>query len=114
MRPLKLKKSGPAELTVSWEDGHESRYSFEHLRDLCPCAECRGETVLFQTYVPPPPDRSVPGRCELKEIVQVGSYAVRLAWGDGHATGIYTWEYLLARCPCPEHAARPLNRTSTM
>jgi len=54
--------------------------------------------VLFRTYQPPPADRATPGRYDLKGIQQVGSYAVQLEWGDGHATGIYSWEYLLNHC----------------
>src|SRR3954465_7290431 len=28
---------------ISWSDGHTSQHTFEHLRWLCPCAECKGE-----------------------------------------------------------------------
>jgi DUF971 family protein len=31
---------------------------------------------------------------ELKEIEQVGNYAIGLAWADGHRGGIYSFEYL--------------------
>jgi DUF971 family protein len=24
----------------------------------------------------------------------IGNYAVRLAWNDGHSSGLYTWELL--------------------
>jgi DUF971 family protein len=30
----------------------------------------------------------------LLHISEVGSYAVRFDWTDGHTTGIYTWPYL--------------------
>jgi DUF971 family protein len=30
----------------------------------------------------------------VKSIQQVGVYAIQIAWGDGHNTGIYTWDYL--------------------
>ena len=30
----------------------------------------------------------------IREIEPVGSYAVKLAFTDGHDTGIYSWEYL--------------------
>lgn len=105
MKPKSMRKTGPVALTIEWDDGHTSVYSFERLRDVCPCAECSGETVLFQRFVPAPPDRSTPGRYELKGIVPIGSYAVQMEWGDGHAAGIYTWDLLRANCPCPEHAS---------
>jgi DUF971 family protein len=31
---------------------------------------------------------------------QVGKYAVRFEWSDAHNTGIYSYEYLRAICPC--------------
>ena len=101
--PQSIKKENESILTISWNDGHQSRYSIEELRDRCPCASCSGETVLLREYVPPPPDRSTPGRYAIKSIQQVGSYAIQLEWGDGHATGIYSWEYLIENCPCPIH-----------
>ena len=30
------------ELTLKWNDGHESVYAFYLLRYACPCAECQG------------------------------------------------------------------------
>jgi DUF971 family protein len=35
-----------------------------------------------------------PGKYDLKSIAPVGSYAIQLSWGDGHATGLYSWDYL--------------------
>jgi|WetSurMetagenome_2_1015567.scaffolds.fasta_scaffold669625_1 DUF971 family protein len=101
--PKSIKKEKDHGIVITWNDGHESRYSFELLRDCCPCASCNGETVLMHSYTPPPPDRTIPGRYDLKGIQQVGSYAIQIEWGDGHATGIYSWEHLLENCPCPVH-----------
>jgi len=28
---------------ITWSDGHLSRYPFQYLRDLCPCALCNDE-----------------------------------------------------------------------
>ena len=41
------------ELTVIWDDGHESVYSFELLRAGCPCAECRGGHENMGSEPPP-------------------------------------------------------------
>ena len=106
MPPISIKKTGPAELTISWRDGHQSAYTFEQLRDMCPCAGCKGETILLHEYQAPAADRTAPGRYALAGIEQVGSYAIQLEWSDGHRTGIYTWDYLLQNCPCEGHAAR--------
>ncbi len=60
--------------------------------------------MLLHSYEAAPADRGTSGRYTLAAMQQVGSYAVQLQWADGHNTGIYTWEYLLALCPCQEHA----------
>jgi DUF971 family protein len=37
---------------------------------------------------------------ELDDIEPVGGYALALHWFDGHASGIYSFRYLRALCPC--------------
>ncbi len=106
MTPTSIKRYNEHELTIIWENGHESLYPITYLRDSCPCAGCAGETVLLHKYVPPPPDTSTPGRYDLKQILPVGSYAVQMVWGDGHNAGMYTWDYLLYLCPCVEHGKK--------
>jgi DUF971 family protein len=86
-------------LSVLWDDGHESVVSLISLRDKCPCAGCQGETVLLKTYKPEPQPQ-LPGRYNLTRIEPIGHYAVQISWGDGHSTGIYTWEYLRSLCAC--------------
>jgi len=40
--PAQISPIGRYGLTIGWSDGHDTGiYSFEHLRELCPCAECR-------------------------------------------------------------------------
>jgi DUF971 family protein len=36
------------------------------------------------------------GNIELRNLEQVGNYALGLAWGDAHDTGIYSFRYLRA------------------
>ena len=99
---IRLSDSGEVQadqMVIRWDDAHEELVSLQSLRDNCPCAGCRGETVLLKTYVPTPqPAR--PGKYKLLNAHQVGSYALGLAWGDGHATGIYTWQHLRSLCEC--------------
>jgi len=71
------------------------------LRWACPCAECRGEgygTVgrLERITELPQPD------LELEAVTTVGRYAFQLGFRSGHSTGIYTFRYLRAICPCAE------------
>ena len=97
--PIKIKKTPAGDLSILWSDGHDGLVSLGVLRDRCPCAGCQGETILLKSYKPVmPPD--MPGKYELRGIQQVGSYALQVSWGDGHATGLYTWEKLRSLCEC--------------
>jgi len=41
------------------------------------------------------PDKPLPASAfELRRIGNVGGYAIQPVWGDGHSTGIYSFEYL--------------------
>jgi DUF971 family protein len=41
------------------------------------------------------PDRPLtPRSFELVRLVPVGGYGVQPAWGDGHSTGIFSFDYL--------------------
>ena len=102
MQLKKLRQDSSTELMLSWDDGHSGPVSLERLRDSCPCAGCKGETVLFRTYVPPPATANTAGRYELKGADAVGGYAMKFTWGDGHNLGIYTWEHLRSLCECEE------------
>jgi DUF971 family protein len=80
-------------MEISFEDGHEAVYPHERLRGYCPCATCQGHDGPIQ-FVPG-------GDLELRDIAEVGNYALRLSWGDGHSTGIYSFTYLRQLCACP-------------
>lgn len=92
-------------LAMKWEDGHDGVVSLRSLRDNCPCATCKGETVLLKSYKPIAMPE-MPGKYELKGAEQVGSYALQMFWGDRHSTGIFTWDYLRSLCECAECGAK--------
>ena len=94
MSPKKIKLIDKNKLFIQWDEDSESTIPLKYLRDECPCATCKGETVLLKTYRPARPAHSVPGMYEIKDIQQVGGYAIQITWRDGHNTGIYSWEYL--------------------
>lgn len=100
MKLTRLRQTDAGSLVLTWNDGHEGPVSLRTLRDRCPCAGCSGETVLLRTYAPPPVDTSTPGRYALKGIQQIGNYALKVSWEDGHDLGLYTWEYLRTLCEC--------------
>jgi DUF971 family protein len=91
-RPLTIQKIGD-ELAIAWDDGRESFLRLDFLRDRCPCAACKGEPDVMGNVIRPA-RTSNPGRTDLLEIEYVGGYAIQPKWGDGHRTGIYSWQYL--------------------
>lgn len=101
MQLKQFKQTTPTTVALTWSDGHASTISVQSLRDACPCAGCKGETVLLHTYIPPEQDLATPGRYKLAGAAVVGNYALKLTWGDGHDMGMYTWEHLLSLCECP-------------
>lgn len=96
MNPKQIKITEQQRLKISWDNGEESEISLKYLRDECPCANCKGETILLKTMRPARIKFDTPGKYEIKNIEIVGGYAAKITWKDGHDTGIYSWEYLKA------------------
>lgn len=93
MRPLDVQQIGN-ELAIKWDDGNESFIRLETLRRCCPCAGCKGEVdVLGNIYKNPEPPLT-PSAFQLVRFSPVGGYAIQPVWADGHATGIYSFDYL--------------------
>ncbi len=73
---------------VEWPDGARYALPFEYLRVYSPSAEVRGhgggegKLELAKESV------------KITQVEQVGVYAVRLHFDDGHNTGLFTWAYL--------------------
>jgi DUF971 family protein len=82
-------------LAIRWSDGSESVVPLEDLRRACPCARCAGEPdVTGAVRMPAERVEFVPASFELRGFERVGAYAVGLTWGDGHNSGIFTWDLL--------------------
>jgi DUF971 family protein len=94
MQAKQIKVLNKESLSIKWDDNSESNITLKYLRDECPCANCKGETILLKTYRPARPASTAPGMYKVKNIEMVGSYAIQISWQDGHNTGIYSWEYL--------------------
>lgn len=93
MRALDIQPIGE-ELAIKWEDGTESYIPLEKLRRACPCAGCKGEMDVMGNLYKGPERPITPAGMQLKSVTRIGSYAVQPVWGDGHATGIYSYDYL--------------------
>ena len=99
--PERIERVGDQALKIHWGDGHDSLYAWDFLRARCPCAMCgtqaRGGAAAAAAGARP------------VEIKPVGRYAMAVRWSDGHATGIFSHEYLRSICPC--EACRPNQMT---
>jgi len=95
------------EIVIRWSEQHQSVYPARYLRQHCHCAGCREELTGRPILDPV----SVPDDVRANRLSLVGGYAVQIAWSDGHSTGIYSFEYLSAICPCErcdrERSGRP-------
>ncbi|MFN2541579.1 MAG: DUF971 domain-containing protein [Chthoniobacterales bacterium] len=81
------------ELAIRWNDGAESYLDLQFLRRACPCAACGGEPDVLGNVIRP--EVSYSGDSfELTGFDVVGGYALQPRWGDGHGTGIYSFQYL--------------------
>jgi ATP-binding protein involved in chromosome partitioning len=73
-------------LRIRWSDGKDTDYALEGLRGWCPCAQCQGHSGQISFVAGA--DATLTG------FEGVGRYAVRFLWGDGHATGMYSYAWL--------------------
>lgn len=98
-RPVDIHANGPAsELVIVWSDGHASHHPFEFMRRHCPCAGCQGEGGRPGTLALGLAPR--PSQYDMTDLQMVGNYALQPTWKDGHNTGIFSFEKLLAECQC--------------
>jgi DUF971 family protein len=100
-----------AALMITWADGATCRYPLSHLREACPCVECRGgHENMGREHDPLHILTLMPARSyKMERLEMVGRYALQPFWDDGHHTGIYTFEYLRHLCPPAEAAPSESN-----
>jgi ATP-binding protein involved in chromosome partitioning len=72
---------------IKWSDGANTEYTMAGLRGWCPCAGCQGHSGERRFVV-------ASGTVRLQRVEAVGNYAIRFCWGDGHETGMYSYQYL--------------------
>ena len=75
-------------LEVAFDDGRSFRLPYEYLRVFSPSAEVRGHGPGQEVLQVGKRD------VEIRHVEPVGSYAIQPTFSDGHATGIYSWDYL--------------------
>ncbi|MEQ1650931.1 MAG: DUF971 domain-containing protein [Hyphomicrobium sp.] len=75
-------------MKTAFPDGRSFEFSAEMLRVMSPSAEVQGHSADQRITV---------GRkknVKIADLKPVGNYATRIAFDDGHNTGLYTWGYL--------------------
>jgi len=75
-------------MEVTFDDGPSFRLPYEYLRVFSPSAEVRGHGPGQEVL------QVGKKAIEIRQVEPVGSYAIQPTFSDGHATGIYSWEYL--------------------
>lgn len=89
-QPLPVVTPVAGALSVQWPDGSETVLPNRAVRLACRCANCIDENSGEPLLDP----EKVPEKVSAEAIQPLGNYAVSIAWSDGHATGIYSWEHL--------------------
>ena len=108
---------------IAWADNHSSHYDFAYLREECPCAMCNDERQKKEAgrqkdiqlkkdnpslaATPPLTSPLLPmfkPKLTAKAAHAVGNYALQIDFNDGHATGIFSFDFLRTICPCQECA----------
>jgi DUF971 family protein len=75
-------------MEITFEGGERYELSYEFLRVYSPSAEVRGHGPGQEVLQAGKKD------VDIVALEPVGTYAVQPRFSDGHATGIYSWEYL--------------------
>lgn len=92
--PLELRVSrAQRRLTVRFDTGERFELPAALLRVMTTAADARGHGALLAgpDLKPLAIDASEVG---IKDVTPIGRYAVRIAFDDGHDTGLYTWAAL--------------------
>lgn len=99
-QPIEIKRKGETGLVILWNDGSQQDISSPVLRANCPCAGCRElkppSLVKAKQSALRVIDSSLVEQTRLEQVWPVGNYAIGVRWGDGHASGIYSYGLLSA------------------
>lgn len=102
LQPIKVDLK-PGWLILDWSDGQTSRHSLDFLRRQCPCATCQSERDKIEAADQSKSlsslrviqsDAPAVTKAEIEQVKPVGRYALSFVWNDGHATGIYSYDFL--------------------
>lgn len=94
--PMSVARTPRGDIAIEWSDGLRADYSPRLLRDACPCATCRERRGAAPPAAPLLPVLAPADLVPLAVATMrpVGQYAYGIEFTDGHASGIYTLDYL--------------------
>jgi len=75
-------------LEITFDNGTSYLYPAEFLRVHSPSAEVRGHWGKGAKLQFDKQDVNI------NDIIQIGTYAIKIVYDDGHDSGLYDWEYL--------------------
>ena len=75
-------------LEIAFDNASTFHLPYEYLRVYSPSAEVRGHGPGQETL------QLNKEEVAISEIESVGNYAIQPKFSDGHATGIFSWDYL--------------------
>ncbi len=78
-------------LSIGFDNGDAFELPAWLLRVMTAAADERGHHTPAEALEPLPIDKA---GVAIKDVTPIGRYAVRIAFDDGHDTGLYTWESL--------------------
>jgi DUF971 family protein len=84
---LRLNKAR-TQLTVEFDSGERFVLPAEYLRVESPSAEVQGHGAGQKQIV------TGKAAVTIVTLEEVGNYAVRIIFDDGHSTGLFSWDYL--------------------
>lgn len=88
-RPIEVKLHQASRLLeINFDDNTTCKLSCEFLRVYSPSAEVRGHGVGQEVL------QIGKEAVNVIAIEQIGHYAIKLTFSDGHDTGLYSWDYL--------------------
>ncbi len=78
-------------LEITWDSGTEQSFPTHILRGFCPCAGCQGHGAGLAKFIKTQRESGL----RIDNVTPVGNYGMCVIWGDGHDTGIYSFQTLL-------------------
>lgn len=76
-------------LELSWDDLGTIHLPYRFIRAECPCTSCKNEWTGERILDP----ATIRTDIRIEALEPIGNYAVRIAWNDGHSSGLYSWDH---------------------